>query len=113
MGKWRITAEALRNAFRHSEAKQVEVEIRYHEQELRLRVRDDGKGIDASLLSKQETAGHFGLRGMRERAGLIGGTLVVWSEVSQGTELELRLPASAAYASTARSSWFRKSAGKV
>ena len=50
---------------------------------------------------RQGSEGHYGLRGMRERAKLIGGKLVVWSEVDAGTEVELRVPASAAYA-TAR-----------
>ena len=42
---YRIGSEALRNAFRHAEAKQIEVELRYDERQLRLRIRDDGKGI--------------------------------------------------------------------
>ena len=48
---YRIASEALRNAFRHAEAKQIEVEFRYDERQLRLRVRDDGKGIDATFLT--------------------------------------------------------------
>jgi len=61
----------LRNAFRHAEAQRIEVEIRYDERELRLRARDDGKGIDPKPLSDHGRAGHFGLRGMKEprRAG--------------------------------------------
>ena len=43
---YKIAAEALRNAFRHAQAGLVEVEIRYDDNEFRLRVRDDGKGID-------------------------------------------------------------------
>ena len=74
-------------------AKQVEVEIRYDNERFRLRVRDDGKGIDAAVLSAQGREGHYGLPGMRERATLIGGKLTVWSEVDAGTEVELRLPA--------------------
>jgi len=49
---YRIAGEALRNAFRHAQAERIEVEIRYDERHLRLRVRDDGKGIDASILMK-------------------------------------------------------------
>jgi signal transduction histidine kinase/ligand-binding sensor domain-containing protein len=95
---FRITAEALRNAFRHAQARQIEVEIRYDNQQFRLRVRDDGKGIDSVVLSGQGPGGHYGLPGMRERAKLIGGKLVVWSEVDAGTEVELGIPAGTAYA---------------
>jgi signal transduction histidine kinase len=94
---YRIAGEALRNAFQHAEAKQIEVEIRYDERQLRLRVRDDGKGIDPSLLTGEGRAGHFGLHGMRERAKLVGGKLTVWTAPDAGTEVELRIPASHAY----------------
>ena len=70
---YRIAGEALRNAFKHARAHKIEVEIRYDERELRLRVRDDGKGIDPNVLSGDGRAGHFGLHGMRERAKLVGG----------------------------------------
>ena len=53
-----ITAEALRNAFRHAEATGVYVEIRYDRQQFRLRVQDDGKGFDEALLPRQVAAGH-------------------------------------------------------
>ena len=107
---YKIAAEALRNAFRHSHARQIEVEIRYDNEQFRLRVRDDGKGIDPAILSSQGSQGHYGLPGMRERATLIGGKLVVWSEVDAGTEVELRLPASTAYATLQRRSWFSRKA---
>jgi signal transduction histidine kinase len=95
---YRIAGEALRNAFRHAEAKQIEVELRYDVRQFRLRVRDDGKGIDAKLLKEDGRPGHYGLRGMRERAKSMGGKLTVWSELDSGTELELTIPASNAYA---------------
>ena len=102
---YRIAAEALRNSFRHGEAEGVEVEIRYDRDEFRLRVRDDGKGIDQAVLAAQGIEGHYGLPGMRERAALIGGKLAVWSEVGGGTEVELRIPASAVYPTARRGSW--------
>ncbi len=105
---YKIAAEALRNAFLHANAKQVEVEIRYDDESFRLRVRDDGKGIDAAILSQQGKERHFGLPGMRERATLIGGKLTIWSEVDAGTELELRLPADIAYVSARRGAWFSR-----
>jgi signal transduction histidine kinase len=102
---YKVAAESLRNAFRHSHAPQVEVEIRYDNQQFRLRVRDDGKGIDSKLVAGQVAEGHYGLRGMRERATLIGGKLTVWSEVDSGTEVELLVPANKAYAKAQRSFW--------
>jgi ligand-binding sensor domain-containing protein/signal transduction histidine kinase len=91
---YRIAGEALRNAFRHAQAHRIEVEIRYDERQLRLRVRDDGKGIDPKLLREDGRAGHYGLHGMRERAKVVGGKLAVWSELDSGTEIELSIPAS-------------------
>jgi len=97
---YRIASEALRNAFRHAEAKQIEVELHYDERQLRLRIRDDGKGIDPTFLTAEGRAGHFGLQGMRERAKLLGGKLTVWTAPGSGTEIELRVPATHAYAAS-------------
>jgi signal transduction histidine kinase/ligand-binding sensor domain-containing protein len=105
---YKLTAEALRNAFRHAQARRVEVEILYDDEQFRVRVRDDGKGIDAAVLARQGSGGHFGLHGMRERATLIGSELTVWSEVDAGTELELCVPASKAYSAARRRSWFSR-----
>ena len=103
---YRIAAEALRNAFQHSAARRIEVELRYGEQELRLRARDDGRGIDPAIPAQNRPQGHWGLSGMRERAQLLGGNLQVWSEVNSGTEVELIIPASVAY--TERGGWYRR-----
>jgi signal transduction histidine kinase/ligand-binding sensor domain-containing protein len=109
---YRITGEGLRNAFRHARARRIEVEIRYDERELRVRIRDDGRGIAASVLSDEGRAGHWGLPGMRERAQRIGGTMDLWSELGAGTEVELRIPASIAYQTFSGRSFrlFRKKA---
>jgi signal transduction histidine kinase len=105
---YRAGSEALRNAFRHAEANQIEVELRYDERQLRLRIRDDGKGIDPKFLTDEGREGHFGFHGMRERVKLIRGKLTVWTAPESGTELELSVPAVHAYAtsSAARRSWF-------
>jgi len=66
--------------------------------QLRLRVRDNGRGIDPKLLDGNGWSGHYGLRGMRERAEIVGGKFTLWSEIGSGTELELVIPASRAYA---------------
>jgi signal transduction histidine kinase/ligand-binding sensor domain-containing protein len=103
---YRIAAEALRNALRHSHAGQIEVELRYDNEQFRLRIRDNGKGIEPAVLSSRGSEGHYGLRGMHERAAAIGGKLAIWSERNEGTEVELRIPSNAAYARTRNHSWW-------
>lgn len=98
---YRIAGEAMRNAFRHARASRIEVEIRYDQNRFQLRVRDDGKGIDAGASGGRKYEGHYGMAGMNERAKLLGGTLSVWSELDSGTEAELTIPASVAYAKSA------------
>jgi signal transduction histidine kinase/ligand-binding sensor domain-containing protein len=98
---YRIAGEALRNAFRHARASRIEVEIRYDQRRFRLRVRDDGEGIDAEAAGGRTYNGHYGMAGMHERAKLVGGTLAVWSELDSGTEAELTIPASVAYTKSA------------
>jgi signal transduction histidine kinase len=92
-----IAAEAIRNAFRHAHAERIEVEVHLDAHQLRLRVRDNGKGIDPQVLEAGGSHGHYGLKGMQERAKAIGGKLAVWSELGSGTEVELSIPAAAAY----------------
>jgi signal transduction histidine kinase/ligand-binding sensor domain-containing protein len=94
---YRIVGEALRNAFRHAHAEVIEVEIRYDQRQLRVRIRDDGKGIDPRVLEAGARSGHYGLPGMHERAKLIGGKFTVWSEVNSGAEAELTIPGAIAY----------------
>jgi len=111
---YRIGAEALRNAFQHARARRVEVQIGYGEKEFTLHIRDDGKGIDPEVLSAEGYEGHFGLHGMRERAELVGGELVVWSQLQSGSEVELSIPASRAYIKSSRRLWeFRKLSKKA
>ena len=93
---YRIAGEALRNAFRHAQARRITVEILYDKRQFRLRVRDDGKGVDEEILRRQ-SAGHFGLHGMRERAEIVGGRLELWSQLDSGTQVELSIPGFIAY----------------
>jgi signal transduction histidine kinase len=94
---YRIAREALRNAFRHSQARTIEVEISYGDSQFLLRVRDDGTGIDPNLFRQGKRDGHWGLPGMRERAVQFGGRVEVSTESGVGTEVELSVPASVAY----------------
>jgi signal transduction histidine kinase/ligand-binding sensor domain-containing protein len=105
---YRIAREVLRNAFRHACARHIEAEIRYDDRLLRLRIRDDGKGLDPEALKEGGRAGHWGLPGIRDRAKRIGARLDFWSEAGAGTEVQLTVPASVAYAASSarRRSWF-------
>jgi len=93
---YRIAAEALTNAFRHATASKIELEITYDSTTLRIRVRDDGVGVDKAVLSNGQPD-HWGLIGMRERAKAIRAELNIWSREATGTEVELVVPASIAY----------------
>src|SRR5499425_2394626 len=102
---FKIGKEALGNAFRHSGAHSVEAELNYERSELRIRIRDDGAGIESAILRQGHREGHFGLPGMRERAQKIGAHLDVWSRAGAGTEVELRIAACVAYVSAPNHSW--------
>jgi signal transduction histidine kinase len=93
----RIARELLRNAFRHANAHEIEVEIRYENDVFRLMVRDDGKGMDPKIIKDGGRPGHWGLPGVHERTRGIGARLEFWSEAGAGTEIRLTLPASIAY----------------
>lgn len=92
-----IGVEAIRNAFRHASAREVEAVLTYRARELRLELRDDGSGIPAGLAAGGGREGHYGLTGMRERAARIGGTLAISSRKDAGTEVRLSVPARTAY----------------
>ena len=94
---YRIGREALRNAFQHANAHHIEARILYDEHLLRLRIRDDGEGIDPKVLEEGGRTGHWGLTGIRERAKRMGAQLNFRSEPGAGTEVQLTVPASVAY----------------
>ncbi len=97
-----IAREALRNAFHHANAQHIEAEIAYGAAQLRLRIRDDGSGIDPEVLYHGFREGHWGLPGMYERAKRIGAQLGVWSKPGAGTEIDLSIPGTLAYGSLSR-----------
>ena len=84
-------------ALSHSEGQHVEAEITYDSRQFRLRVRDDGRGIDPKILEAGGRAGHWELQGMHERAQKIAGQLKFWSRPETGTEVELTVPGATAY----------------
>ena len=95
---YHISRELLVNAFRHSRASCIEVEVEYAPKRFRIVVRDDGCGIDPQVLHAARE-GHRGLPGMRERADRVGARLRVWSRAAAGTEVALSLPNSIAFES--------------
>ena len=95
---YHIGRELLVNAFRHSGASCIEVELEYAPRHFRIVVRDDGCGIDPRVLHAGRE-GHRGLPGMRERAERVGARLTVWSRAAAGTEAALSVPNSVAFES--------------
>ncbi|WP_229262560.1 sensor histidine kinase [Duganella radicis] len=92
-----IAREALYNASRYSEAKNIRLELAYSPRQFSLSVRDDGRGLDDHTLNAGQRPGHWGLVGMRERAGCIAAKLAIVSRPAQGTEVSLVLQARNAY----------------
>jgi signal transduction histidine kinase len=106
---YRIGREALLNAFKHAHANRIEIEVEYASRQLRVLVRDDGRGIDPQVLYSGRE-GHWGLVGIRERSKRIGAHLRLRSRVGAGTELDLTVPGSIAFekgSSDPISQWFR------
>jgi signal transduction histidine kinase len=99
---YRVAQEALQNVAKHARATQVNVSLEVTDKSIRLRVVDNGAGFAVKAASGQPMS--FGLAGMRERAELLGGTLVVRSAPGKGAAVTLRLPVSATVASNAQNS---------
>jgi signal transduction histidine kinase/ligand-binding sensor domain-containing protein len=102
----RIAGEAIFNIWRHARASCITIEIEY-EASFRLRLADDGRGIDPEILQNGGKSGHFGLSGMRERAHALRGELVIVCPPGGGTEVALTLPGAIAYRTSNRSALHR------
>ena len=90
---YRIAQEALNNVEQHAEASRVDLRLRFTPDEVILEVVDDGVGFNAPEHPEELTRrGHFGLLGMRERAALVGGKLVLRTAPGQGTQVQVHLP---------------------
>jgi signal transduction histidine kinase len=86
---YRITQESLANVDRHANARQISVQLERASQHLTLTIVDDGQGFVPDEIN---TENHLGLKGMKERAEMVGGSLVVASESGQGTKICLTIP---------------------
>ncbi|MDE1548409.1 sensor histidine kinase [Jeotgalibaca caeni] len=85
---FRIAQELLSNTLRHAKAKNLEVYLQQNEQEINLRMFDDGVGFDTSV----EKSGSYGLMNIRERVSGLGGTCKIISFPQQGTIVDIRIP---------------------
>ena len=93
---YRLLQEALSNVYRHAGAKRVRVRLSAHGARIRLEVVDTGRGFNPPPLvgpQATERVEHIGLRGMRERAALVGGTLTIESAPGAGTRVVVEMPA--------------------
>lgn len=84
---YRVAQEAIANVAHHANAQTLTVRLSCHDGIL-LRVSDDGQGFDCE---QAQTAGHFGLAGMRERAQMVGGELTITSQPGAGTSITLAI----------------------
>jgi signal transduction histidine kinase len=97
-----IAREALTNAYRHSEASQITVELFYQRREFRMTCRDNGQGFDTRAFTAGDGNGHWGLRGMAERAEKIGANFSCKSVPENGTEIQVVVPGWRAYVRSGR-----------
>lgn len=97
-----IVSEAIANAYRHANASQIGVRLRYRAAELRITITDDGDGIPADVMAAGGRSNHWGICGMRERAARIKAKLALHSEVGVGTTWRLTLPGVLAYQASPR-----------
>jgi signal transduction histidine kinase len=93
---YKIGREAILNALQHAESSNISIEVQYGRRFFRLICRDDGVGIPDDIVRASGKKGHWGLKGMQERARLIGATFSLWTNEGKGTEIEVRLCSSAA-----------------
>ncbi len=89
----RIGREAIVNAVKHAGASRIAVELVYEARRLRLSVLDNGRGLESGAEQIASNGGHWGIKGMRERATRAGGTLEIAGATGKGTTLSLDLPA--------------------
>jgi signal transduction histidine kinase len=90
-----VACEAIRNAFTHSQATRIEVQLSYAE-DFTLIVRDNGLGMDSATASRGRV-NHFGLQGMRDRAARIHGQFQLITAPNLGTTIELKIAGKTAF----------------
>jgi signal transduction histidine kinase/streptogramin lyase len=88
----RIAHEAVTNAVRHAGARRITVALHFDSDDVRLTVRDDGRGFDPETSRERPRGDHFGLAGISERTRSLGGELRLETRPGAGTEIDCRLP---------------------
>jgi signal transduction histidine kinase len=106
-----IAREALTNAFRHSQASRIVVELDYQRRQFIFVCRDNGRGVDSIALQTSQTNGHWGLRGMAERAEKIGAKFSYASSQDKGTDVQVVVPGRRAYVHRRGFQLFSRSVG--
>jgi signal transduction histidine kinase/ligand-binding sensor domain-containing protein len=101
-----IGRQAITNAFQHAHARNIHVLLSYGEQELRFRVQDNGCGMREEALNSHRP-GHYGMKGMQERAERLRGSISITSRIGKGTEVNLLVPAHFVYEDGSRGSSLR------
>jgi signal transduction histidine kinase len=88
----RIGREAVVNALKHADARNVNVRLEYDARLLRLQIRDDGSGMQNGVAEAAAADGHLGIAGMKARAQSTAGTMEIASEPGRGTTIRVSLP---------------------
>lgn len=92
MALFRIAQEALSNCGKHAEAGLIQLSLRFGMTDITLRVQDNGKGFDPDRVPRPSRTGRLGLYGMRERAGLLRGTVTIDTHPGRGTSVVTTIP---------------------
>ncbi len=94
MAIFRITQEALTNAYKHAEASQLDVHLRHRPERITVEIRDNGKGVALSGYAPgtEKIYSGRGLQGMRERASELGGTIEIEANIPGGTRVVASIP---------------------
>lgn len=86
---FRAVQELLNNAIRYSQANQIQIQITLTETDIEVQVVDNGKGFDPDIIQKNTT---MGLKVIRDRVDLLGGTFLINSQIGKGSKIKITLP---------------------
>ncbi len=89
---YRVIQEAFNNIVKHAKAKNVKIDLLLKEGEISFIIEDDGAGFDSEIFFKEANMDKFGLRGMKERVGLLNGKFLLQSKPKNGTKINVTFP---------------------
>jgi signal transduction histidine kinase/ligand-binding sensor domain-containing protein len=102
-----IAREAVRNAIQHAQCRRIQVTVEFRPRSVTLTVADDGCGIAPDVLQEENSTGHFGILGMRERASHLAAAFSLGPNGPSGVKVSVHVPAEIAFAGTSRRAWWR------